>query len=339
MRSLRLIAVLIAAPVLICTGAAGATPVPALNLPELTSRADLIVAGQVLAVQEEGRASINTQGRPVPARRMLATLRTFRVIKGPSGSDTVSFVFLQPEVPLGYTGIVAEQFGLFFLRAAPRQGYEVLNPYHPFIVAAPDAPSAAEGDALERVIAEVAHVLNSPLTPHDERARAVGILAGVESAAAAAALRKAAQTLDGPLRLHVAAALLRRNDLTTLDLAEKTLTSPPKEIDAGTLSKLAYAIRDGVTDPQAVPALTRLLGSKELFVRQSAAAALRHVGDESVIEPLSKALQDGDREVRYQAVLGLATVTGQSEWSPSLDLFIKDEQRYLTYWREWAKPK
>ncbi|MCA1568135.1 MAG: HEAT repeat domain-containing protein [Acidobacteria bacterium] len=339
MRNLKLIVVLFAASVLLCTDAASAAPIPALNLPELTKKADLIVAGQVIAVQEEGRVSINTQGRPVPARRMNATLRTFRVLKGPSGTAIISFVFLDPEVPLGYAGVAAPQFGLFFLRAAPQQGYEVLNPYHPFVVASPDAPTTSEGGALERVIAEVAHVLNSPLTPLEERKRAVGILAGVESPAAEAVLKKASQALDGPVRLHIAAALLRRNDIKTLDLAEKVLTSPPQEVESGVLSKLAYAIRDGVTDSRAVPALTRLLESKEVIVRQSAAAALRHVGDETVIEPLLKALQDGDREVRYQAVLGLAIVTGKSDWSPSLDLFIKEEQRYLTYWREWAKPK
>lgn len=228
---------------------------------------------------------------------------------------------------------------MFFLRAVSQQGYEVLNPYHPFVIALPDAPATSEGSALGRVIAEIAHVLNSPLTPQEDRKRAVGILAWVESSADEAALKKASQTLDGPVRLHIAAALLRRNDITLLDLAEKVLTSPPQGAETGILSKLAYAIRDGVTDSRAVPALMRLLGSKEVFVRQSAAAALRHVGDETVIEPLSKALQDGAREVRYQAVLGLATVTGQSDWSPSLDLFIKEEQRYLTYWREWAKPK
>lgn len=338
MRSLKLLAMLIAAPVLLDAGAAGATPTPALNLPELTSTADLIAAGQVVAVSEEGRASINTQGRPVPARRMVATLRAFRVLKGPAGANTVSFVFLVPDVPLGYAGVGAPQFGLFFLRGGP-QGYEVLNPYHPFVVASPDAPVAAEGSDLERVLAEVAHVLNSPQASPDERVRAVSILEGVESPAAEAALKRAAQSLDGPLQLHIAAALLRRNDITTLGLAEKALTEPPQNVEAGLRSKLAYAIRDGVTDPRAVPALARLLGSNEVIVRRSAAAALRHVGDETVIEPLSKALQDGDREVRYQAVLGLAAVTGQSEWGPSLDLFGKDEQRYLAYWREWAKSR
>lgn len=338
MRSLTLLAVLAAAPLLLGTGAAGAIPVPALNLPELTSRADLITAGQVVAVEEEGRASLDIQGRAAPARRMAATLRALRVLKGPADAATVRFVFFVPEAPLGYGEVGASQFGLFFLREGAR-GYEVADPYYPFVVASPDAPAPADGGELERVVAEVAHVLDSPQASPDERERAVGILEGVEAPAAEAALKRAAQSLDGPLRLRVAAALLRRNDLTTLGLAEKALTDPPQSVEAGLRSRLAYAIRDGVSDPRAVPALARLLSSNEVLVRRSAAAALRHVGDETVIEPLSKALQDGDREVRYQAVLGLAAATGQSEWGPSLDLFGRDEQRYLAYWREWAKSR
>jgi hypothetical protein len=67
---------------------------------------------------------------------------------------------------------------------------------------------------------------------------------------------------------------------------------------------------------------------------KGAAAALRHTGVDAAMEPLSIALQDSDREVRYQAVLGLATITGKAEWGPTLNLFERDEQRYLTYWRE-----
>ena len=318
-------------------GLVSATPIPALDLPGLAGGADLVVVGQVTGVREEGRSTISTQGRSIPARKMAATLRADRVLKGRFSAAVVTFGFLAPQVPLGYQGIGPTQFGLFFLRAS-QQGYEVLDPYHPFIVAAPDAP-AIEGSPLDRAIAEVAHVLNSPKAPPDERVRAAEILEGVETPAATEALRKAVRAPDDHISLHAAAALLRRKDISVLGLAEKALTAPPQNIDAGLRRKLAFALRDGVTDPEAVPALTRLLRAGDVVTRRSAAAALRHVGDDSVIRPLSLALHDGDREVRYQAVLGLAAVTGQSEWGPSLDMFVSGEQRYLDYWREWAKTR
>ncbi|MBV9926419.1 MAG: HEAT repeat domain-containing protein [Acidobacteria bacterium] len=337
MRSLGLLFVTAAASALLGADAAAAIPVPALNLPELTTNASLVAAGQVTAVREDGRTSIEARGQTVAARRMVATLRLFRVLKGPSDAPTVSFVFYIPDVSLGYVGVAAPQFGLFFLRAGPQQSYAVLDPYYPFIIAAPDAP-AGEGDVLGRVIAEVAYVMNSPRASQGERVRAVGILEGVGSEAATAALRRALPVLDGPLRLRAAAALLKQGDISALNLAEEALLSPQPEA-AGLSGELAYAIRDGVTDERAVPTLGRLLGASGVVVRRSAAAALRHIGTDAVIEPLSKALQDEDREVRYQAVLGLAIVTGRSEWAPSIDLYDKDEQRYLAYWREWAKTR
>ena len=318
-------------------GLVSATPIPALDLAGLAGGADLIVVGQVTGIREEGRSSINTQGRSIPARKMAATLRADRVLKGRFSTAAVTFGFLSPQVSLGYQGIGPAQFGMFFLRAS-QQGYEVQNPYHPFIVAALDAP-VTEGSALERVITEVAHVLSSANAPPAERVRAAEILEGVETQAATEALRRGLRAPDDPLSVHVAAALLRRNDLSVLSLAENALTAPTHNIDVGLRRKLAFAIRDGVTDPQAVPTLMRLLRAGDVVTRRSAAAALRHVGDESVIKPLLLALHDGDREVRYQAVLGLAAATGQSEWGPSLDLFVSSEQRYLDYWREWAKTR
>ena len=73
--------------------------------------------------------------------------------------------------------------------------------------------------------------------------------------------------------------------------------------------------------------------------RRAAASALRHTEADSAIASLLQALEDTDQEVRYQAVLGLATITGETEWGPSLDSFAREEQRYLAHWRQWTKAK
>jgi len=69
--------------------------------------------------------------------------------------------------------------------------------------------------------------------------------------------------------------------------------------------------------------------------RRGAVGALGSMEVKDVIEPLSKTLEDSDREVRYTAVFALATITGQWEWAASLELYMQDEQRYLNYWRKW----
>lgn len=315
-----------------------ATIIPALDLPALTRQASLIAVGQVVAVREEGRLLVGIQGQSTPVRRMVANLRVDRVLKGPAERSTISFSFLIPEVPLGYGGIAISQFGMFFLRETSQQGYAVLNPYFPFIIASPDAP-IAKGSDLDRVVAEVAHVLVSTKTSTEERKRAIDVLDRVDTVETTAILQVAARDLDAMLRLRAAAALLRRNDISTLNMVEDALLHSLPKIPGELLTKLAFALYDGVRDSQAIPALTRLLRAPDVQTRRGAAAALRHTGAEEAIEPLTMALEDSDPRVRYNAVLGLAIITGQSNWGPSIDLFERDEQHYLTYWREWAKTR
>lgn len=329
-------AILLFMIVLLAESPASAIPIPSLDLPELTNSAALIVVGQVTGVSEDGTASVEVGGQSVPARRMLVRLHVFRVLKGRADASDITFGFVIPDAPSGYAVVVANQFGMFFLRPSKRQILEVANPYHPSVVAARDAPAVA-GEPFEQVVAELAYAMTAPQTSNDERVRAVNILATALTPSVTSALKQAAQGEYGAASMHAAAALLRRNDILPLEAAAKALLAPPPETEAGLRRTLAYSIKDGVRDERAVPVLTRLLRADDVEVRRCAAAALRHVATESVIEPLSSALRDDDREVRYQAVLGLAAATGQSEWAPSIDLFEADEQRYLTFWKDWVK--
>lgn len=324
--------------VLLIWTSAQAVPIPALNLAALTREADLILVGQVVEVREQDRTTISVQGHSVPARRMIATLQVARVLKGSFTNTTEAFGFLIPDVPLGYSGLAVKQFGMFFLHSNSPKPDMVSNPYYPSIVAVKVAPHAT-GDDLDRVIAEIMQVAVTPEVSLEERRQAVDILARVETTAATEALKRATGDLDIGLRLRAAAALLRRNNISKLSMVEEALLHPPANIDEDALKNLAFSLQDGVTDPQAIPALTRLIHAKDTQTRRAAVAALRHIGDETSIGAFATALQDSDREVRYQAVLGLAMTTGQSAWGPPLDLFERDEQRYLTHWRAWTNKR
>jgi HEAT repeat protein len=203
-------------------------------------------------------------------------------------------------------------------------------------VASRDAP-AAQGDDLDRVIAQVANILATSIASRDEREQAIDVLRTVKTTPATAALQRAAHDPDMPLQLRAAVALLERDDISTLNTVVSVLLHPSPRIERGLVARLAFAIQDGVQNPQAIPALARLLQARDAQMRRSAATALRHTGATAAIEPLWAALRDSDSEVRYQAVLGLATITGQQEWGPSRDLFERQEPQYLTYWREWIQ--
>ena len=95
-----------------------------------------------------------------------------------------------------------------------------------------------------------------------------------------------------------------------------------------------------IREPSAVPTLSDLVGAANVNIRRGAAAALRNTQDRAAIKPLARALNDTDPEVQYQAVIGLAEITGApSEWSPASETFEKAPQLYLDYWREWAKSR
>ena len=119
-------------------------------------------------------------------------------------------------------------------------------------------------------------------------------------------------------------------------MVEDNLMNPSSNTEEYLLANLGYAL-EGIKDPRAIPTLRRLLGARQVEARRGAAAALRNMRMADAIEPLLVALEDRDRDVRYQAVIGLAEITGQNEWGPSVDLFQHDEKPYLAHWREWAK--
>ncbi|HXG67473.1 MAG TPA: HEAT repeat domain-containing protein, partial [Blastocatellia bacterium] len=262
--------------------------------------------------------------------------RVRRVIKGQFAQAGLSFTFwLSLAMNAVDTDVAAGQFGMFFLRAEQPHGYVVLHPTYPFVVASPDAP-AVKGSDFNRVVAQVAHVLTSTRTSLEQRGQAISVLDGVKTQAATMALREAANESDVTLQLQAVAALLRRNDISVLPIAESALLYPPQNIEPHILTRLASTLQ-GIENPQAIPSLARLLMANDIETRRSAAIALRKTDAREAIEPLARALEDSAREVRYQAVLGLAMITRKGKWATSSSLYERDEQRYLTYWKEWVR--
>jgi hypothetical protein len=309
-----------------------ATLVPNLDLDSLCNQGDLIIVGLVADVRREGETTINVQGQSMEAPSMSAELNVQRVLKGKVANSRLTFKFLLPPPPAGL--IVRGQFGIFFFRES-ESGIEILDPYHPHVVAVPGAP-ATSGSCLDQVTAELANVVASAAAPPRAKREAVEALRSLRTSAAALALTTAARDADPGTRTLAIAALLERGEMVWLDPAAKILLSQERGVDAYPVWRLTTAV-EGVEDPKAIPTLYRLLHAPDATVRRAAAAALRSTRDAAAIGPLTEALWDNDREVQYQAVIGLAEITGVTgEWAPATDTFLKDPQRYLDHWREWA---
>ena len=306
------------------------TPITPLDLSALTDRADLIAVGRVTTVSEEGSTTIDLQNSSIPARRMVALLTVNSILKGQADSSTLNFRFLVSEGPIGYTGIPTNQVRTFFLRETSPQEYEILNPYYPFIVASEDATPAG-GSPLDKIVANLAHLLLTPAALLDNRMEAIRVLSSVKTEAATSALRQGAQDQNTSLGLAAAAALLRRNDISTLDMVVKSLLEPSQDINDSVRGDVVFAL-DRIKDPRAIPALARLLTEGDVQIRRQAAAALRHTGSSEAIGALARALDDSDQQVRYSAVTGLAEITGETQGMPSIEAFNKNESYYLAHW-------
>jgi 3-isopropylmalate dehydratase small subunit len=308
-------------------------PGPLLDLASLTRQADLIVVGQIVSVRDEVRKVAN-EGRGSEGQEITASLNVTRTLKGPQKIGLLEFKTSTPAFDSGYAVVSPKQFGMFFLRSE-NGTYAVLNPYYPFVIA-PHQARIFRGSDLDRVVGEIAYILADRASTDEERRKAVYVLDGARIGLATQALRLATHDADTVVRIQALAALLKRNDISQLNVVEDILLRQPSNIEQYLKGNLAAAL-DGIQDSRAIPILSDLLAASEVRVRQRAAAALRHMGVADVIAPLVIALNDRDRQVRYEGVVGLAEITRQYEWAPSVELFQKDEQRYVAHWKEWAR--
>ena len=320
--------------------------VPAINILKLTEGATLIVAGEVMTVNEEENGSFELEGQVRSARRMLGTLRVARVIKGKADTE-ISFTFFVPNdfESLGYASVQANQFGMFFFRETA-SGLVFVSSYHPSILARREGCST-KGSDIERVVGEIDCILTSPIATNRDILSVIQYFRTVPASNAIPPLRAAAQKLTSPFNVLASYMLLHHNDISMLPLLEKSLQQSSKlfvRLEDGSAEFNLSVALTYIKDQAAIPALCRLIKSSDAQTRRDAAGALRHIGTEAIIAPLSQALYDDDWEVRCMAVMGLAGVAGDDDdddqsWYPSLETFKEDEQRYLDHWREWVKKK
>jgi hypothetical protein len=315
-------------------------PVNLLDLVAITRGSDLIAVGQVITISDEGPTEQNEAASRMSGRQMVAYLQVDRVLKGPNDNSDLSFHFFTPELgSTRYSGVSLSQYGMFFLRDLGSRQYILVDATYPSVAAAPRRPTvSATATEFEVVVAEVAQVLESSQANPDDRVRAVWALEFVKTRSAIEALRRAAKDANISIRSQAMASLFRHNDITLLDEAVDTMLNPSPDVSRNIVGGLGDSIRAGVTDPRAVPALTRLLSSQNPADRRNAAETLNRTGPAGVAA-LTRALDDSDQRVRYAAVTGLARLTGETDAMPSLELFQKHEQHYLIHWRERIRKK
>ena len=299
---------------ILAVGKALAVPVSHIQLKPLTAHSDLICVGGIVSIRQQGMATIHLANGDIPASAMIATLRVERVLKGQLADETIDFGFVQPSEIIGYGLLWRGVFGVFFLGRS-KGGYSVVDPYHPFVVAVPGTPPTA-GTPFDLVIIELATATESSAATRDVRVLAVSTLDYTPGPEATAALMQGAESNDDEVRFRSIYGLLARNNLAYLDEAAGYLLNPPPSVNEELIEGMALGIRLGVKSPEAISTLGRLLQAQGVQPRRCAAMALRTIGTEAAVKPLTLALADSDREVRFEAIFGLARIAGETKWLP-----------------------
>lgn len=308
-------------------------PVSSINVADLTTRSDLIVLGRLVSVAREGTTVLDYVGSPIPAERYLASIAVDHAIKGTEIGTPLPVVFAVATTGLGYPDVVADSYGVFFLKRG-KHSYEFTDRWYPSLPAV-EGWQIPSGSALDQVTYVLGLDLESSQLTDQSKGQVLEALGRLHTERAAQVLGQALGNAAGDLRLHIARVLVARNEIAGFAAVEEALLHP------STLSKLELlnlaASLGGLRDSRTVPGLTMLAESTDPTVRRYAAKALRQSGSSAAVAPLTKLLNDSDFNTRYEAVAGLGEITGQDEWTPAVEEFKQHEYRYVTYWRQWAQ--
>lgn len=331
-------------------------PVPTRNLRSLVESADVVVSGVVIGTSAQGTVLIGAPHNTT-ATVVVAELMIDQIVKGTpaaealgNGGRSLFFRFArpttlsEPRLPQtqqspGLTRYANVELGvprMFFLKRTAGV-YEVVSPLYPSVVTVPDV-RATSATPFDRVVEAIAGVVSSSTASPETKREAIQALYGIQSDLVRATLTDALREIDDRVRLSAAAVLLSTGEMAALPVAEAELLSPRFASDSELVQNLRVGLRDGIKDPQAIPALGRLLrGSSDPDTRRAVSFALKEMKAMAAVPVLLSALDDSDLLVRYHAVMGLAAATNQTRGSPSLAAFRSDEQKYLQQWRGWAQ--
>lgn len=314
------------------------------NLAKLGEKADLILVGEITNIQELEPVIIDYNTEKIKAVKMVAILKVDHIVKGSVSQKDLSFEFPVSGYFRNQRKIPLYQFGMFFLKTNNSLGalteFTVADVECPFVVAVP-GNSPQEGTDIENIVNEIIQVLLSQNSLKDECDEAITLLTklnGVNEKVKKIitdGLHKIVQTRDFPLKLQAAETLLEEGDLSYLDLVVEYALNPPY-LNNEQLECIGLPL---LKDPKVLPTLIRLINLPCDDARRSVFDSIAEIGGAAAIEPLIQALYDRDQRIRYRGVLGLARITrqiGQDGWGPGIELFEKDERKYLTHWREWA---
>ena len=306
-------------------------PVNGYSVKMLATEADLVVAGRVTEIRTVGTTVLDDNGEKVPTTIREARVDVDHFLKGgEAGEARRSFRYLEPSFPMAYDWPRANRYRIFFLKRVDGE-LRPVSPNYLSIVAAPASTPRGE-DLVDRILSEVAAVLQSPEATVEEKRGALLVLRFNAGPIAIQALADAVLDPIPEVRLAAIAGSLQLKQSSAVEPALKALLQPPPDVSTEALYNVAFAVGAFVDDPNTIPSLLKLQNSEDVIMRRAATHALAMTKSPAVIPALKRALDDADSDTRWEAVYGLSILTND-EVRPSQPEFRADEERYLAHFR------
>ena len=352
-----------ACAVLLLAATATAEPVPTRpNTPQLVQDADLIIRGRAITIgpgkgaADFSRISSIVGPTSIPDAEAV-TIAVDQTLEGtlPANAHSVTFTY-HHNIGAG-NPVASGEYGIYFLRRDPTDGWVTADPWFPGIDTLPGPASVSDADPLTLIARQLIRTLaaspqqlldprqgiHAPMVASSGQTKAA-ILYGEASsqldqipiAIVEAPLHDLIAGPDFPGRLWAIQALLAHGDQSVLKLVKPIMLNPDND-NLDIVKSLAFTINYKPGLPADIPTLAQLLHSPVVEVRRGAAANLRYSRTPAALKPLSSALDDNDQMTRYYAVTGLALNSGQLNHLVSVDYFQKNESEQLSYWKTWSQ--
>jgi len=305
------------------------------NIPQMVHDSTLIVIANVGQVKYVGPTQTVLNGRVFSGGKYEAEAVALYSLKGSSpGQFTIEFA-----APDGFQDYRSVELGtrMIFLKNTASV-YVPTTPYYPDFPAVPSPPPELQGrTVVEQVFAELGAVVASAdassadreyvlmfsfAIPKDNKLFLRDLVIGAQNSP------------DPSVHWWIEAELINRNDVSQFPEVCNAVSSGT--LPADQQSMVLYAIGTRLTNPKALPELTRLVSAPEPQVRAAAVEAVGHVSSSSSLNLLAQALHDPDSQVRYYAIRGLDDITGQPGWGPGPSEYEEHGDKYLQHWLDWA---
>lgn len=295
---------------------------------QLLQKSDAIFAGRAHDIVEGEKEVLAVHGVRVDGRWRIAAFQIDDAIKGDVGHDARVSFFETKGMDGPFSSIDRDVRCVVFVRKADG-GYRLIDPDAPVIRLNPKAPPPlpANASTRDRLRAE----LEAAASADAEIAiPAIDWLVqfGKEALPTFLAVSKSA---DPNVKATAVAASLRVGDASLLPSVSQ-LVRVPGLTDA---KEGLYEAVSSIKNPEYAPAVADLLDADDVGLRRAASYAIRSIGDKTLLPKLAKCLDDPDREVQYNATMGLARLLNRNEWAASKAVFMKDPEPYLAKWRAW----